>query len=59
LKKKDVVNVWSRSLLKWQRAIITDIERDYCFVSCGNDSRWIQRNSFLIQSVAKTSIASH
>ena len=50
LNKKQAVNVWSRKQLKWQTATITKMEQDFCFVECGKESRWIQRNSSLIQA---------
>jgi len=49
IKKKQNVYVWSRGTLKWKIGTIADIEQDFCFVACGKESRWVQRDSSMLQ----------
>lgn len=49
LKKKQQVLVWSRNELKYKQGIIRDITNDFVYIECGSESRYIQKNSVLIQ----------
>ena len=51
LKKKQTVFVWSRNELRFKQGLIANIDNDFVYVQCGNESRYIQKDSFLIQSV--------
>lgn len=50
LKKKQAVLVWSRNELKFKQGLIGNVDNGFVFIECGNESRYIQKDSFLIQT---------